>query len=150
MEEEEDSKKQEALEQKEESEDKDSLVFDTKTPSIRIQNNHCETLIIGDKYVGVSTRRRLMFQEQALISLVEPKTFTKSSKNNDWINAMNDKLNQIEKKQTWELVPRPKGMNLIGIKWIFNNKFNEDGQVIRNKGRLVCKGYAQIEGIEFE
>ena len=41
-------------------------------------------------------------------------------------------------------------MNIIGTKWIFKNKFNEDGQVIRNKSRLVCKGYAQIEGIFFE
>ena len=59
-------------------------------------------------------------------------------------------MDQIEKNQTWELVPRPKGMNVIGTKWIFKNNFNEDGQVIRNKARLVYKGYAQIEGIEFE
>ena len=63
---------------------------------------------------------------------------------------MNDELDQIEKNQTWELVPRKKGMNVIGNKWIFKYKFNEDGRVIRNKGRLVCKRYAQIEGIEFE
>ena len=88
-----------------------------------------------------------MFQEQALISLVEPKKFAEARKNNDWINAMNDELDKIEKNQTWELVPRPKCMNVIGTKWFFKNKFNEDGQVIRNKGRLVCKGYAQIEGI---
>ena len=49
-----------------------------------------------------------------------------------------------------ELVPRPKGKNVIRTKWIFKNKFNEDGEVKRNKARLVCKGYAQIEGIEFE
>ena len=63
---------------------------------------------------------------------------------------MNDELDQIEKNQTWELVTRPKGMTVIGTKWIFKNNCNEDGQVIRNKSRLVCKGYAQIEGIEFE
>jgi hypothetical protein len=48
------------------------------------------------------------------------------------------------------LVPRPKNKNLIDRKWVFRNKLNEDGQVTRNKGRLVCKGYAQIEGINFE
>ena len=63
---------------------------------------------------------------------------------------MNDELNQIEKNQTWELVPRPEGKNVIGTKWIFKNKLNEDGQVIRNKARLVCNGYAQVEGIDFE
>ena len=40
--------------------------------------------------------------------------------------------------------------NIIRTKWVFKNKMNEDGQVIRNKARLVCKGYAQVEGIDFE
>jgi hypothetical protein len=39
---------------------------------------------------------------------------------------------------------------VVGTKWIFKNKVNEDGQIIRNKERLVCKGYAQVEGIDFE
>ena len=63
---------------------------------------------------------------------------------------MNEELNQIEKNQTWELVPRSKNKNVIGTKWVFKNKVNEDGQVIRNKSRLVCKGYAQVEGVDFE
>eukprot|EP00253_Pinus_taeda_P022609 PITA_22609 len=63
---------------------------------------------------------------------------------------MDEELEQIEKNNTWELVPRPKDKNFIGTKWIFKNKLNEDGEVIRNKARLVCKGYAQQEGIDFE
>ena len=63
---------------------------------------------------------------------------------------MNDELDQIEKNQNWELVPRTKGMNVIGTKWIFKNKFNEHGHVTRNKAILVCKGYAQVEGDDFE
>lgn len=39
---------------------------------------------------------------------------------------------------------------MIGINWIFQNKLNEDGHVVRNKARLVCKRYEQIEGIDFE
>ena len=63
---------------------------------------------------------------------------------------MNEELDQIEKNDTWELVPRPKNKNVIGTKWVFRNKLNEDGQVTGNKARLVCTGYAQIEGINFE
>jgi hypothetical protein len=63
---------------------------------------------------------------------------------------MDEELDQIEKNDTWELVPRLKNKNVIGTKWVFRNKLNEDGQVTRNKSRLVCKGYAQIEGINFE
>ena len=38
---------------------------------------------------------------------------------------------------------------MIGTKWVFRNKLNEDGEVSRNKARLVCKGYAQEEGIDY-
>jgi hypothetical protein len=63
---------------------------------------------------------------------------------------MEEELNQIEKNETWELVPRPKDKNVIRTKWVFINKLNEDGQVTKNKERLVCKGYSQVEGIYFE
>ena len=63
---------------------------------------------------------------------------------------MDEELEQIEKNNTWELVPRPKDKNVMGTKWIFKNKLNENGEVIRNKARLVCKGYAQQEGIYVE
>jgi hypothetical protein len=63
---------------------------------------------------------------------------------------MDEELDQIKKNDTWELVPRPKKKNSIGTKWVFRNKLNEDGQVTRNKERLVCKGYSQVEGIDFE
>jgi hypothetical protein len=43
-----------------------------------------------------------------------------------------------------------KDKNVVGTKWIKKNKVNENGKVIRNKERLVCKGYAHVEGIEFE
>lgn len=62
---------------------------------------------------------------------------------------MNEELDQIEKNDTWELVPWPKDKDVIGTKWVFRNKLNEDRQVTRNKARLVRKGYAQVEWIDF-
>ena len=63
---------------------------------------------------------------------------------------MQEELTQINKSETWELVCRPKDKNVIGTKWVFRNKLNENGEVIRNKARLICKGYAQVEGIDFD
>lgn len=50
----------------------------------------------------------------------------------------------------WSLVPRPTNANIIGIKYVFKNKTNEDGIVTRNKARLAAQGYAQIEGMDFD
>ena len=63
---------------------------------------------------------------------------------------MQEELNQFERNNVWELVPRPKEGNVIGTKWIFKNKSNEQGNVVRNKARLVAQGYTQIEGIDFD
>jgi hypothetical protein len=70
---------------------------------------------------------------------LEPKNFNRASKDDHWVKAMNDELDQIEKNNTWEMVHRPKGKNIIGSKWIFKNKLNEQGQVVKNKARLVYK-----------
>ena len=96
-------------------------------------------------------RRQLLYQiEITLLSHIEPSSIKEECKYENWVNAMNEELDQIEKNQTWEQVPRPKNKNVIGTKWVFKNKVNENGQVIRNKARLVCKGYAQVEGVDFE
>jgi hypothetical protein len=47
-------------------------------------------------------------------------------------------------------MPRPKNKNVIGTKWMFRKKLNKYGHVTRNKEILVCKGYAQVEGVDFE
>jgi hypothetical protein len=82
--------------------------------------------------------------------MIEPNCFEEANKDEFWNKAMDEELDQIEKNDTWELVPRPKNKNVIGTKWVFRNKLNEYGHVRRNKAILVCKGYTQVEGIDFE
>jgi hypothetical protein len=57
---------------------------------------------------------------------------------------------KLKKNQTWELVPRLKNKNVTGTKWVYKRKMDENGKVIRNKSRLLCKGYGQVEGVDFE
>lgn len=63
--------------------------------------------------------------------------------------AIKEELEQIENNVTWSLVPKTEHKNVIGTKWVFRNKLNEEGTVVRNKARLVCKGYAQEEGEDY-
>ena len=60
---------------------------------------------------------------------------------------MKEEIEQIEKNKTWTLVPRPVDKNVIGTKWVFRNKLDENGEITRNKARLVYKDYAQEEGL---
>jgi hypothetical protein len=88
-----------------------------KTPSKRVQNNHPLDQIIRNKDAGVETRRRIYLSEQthlALLSTIEPKYFEEARNDEFWNKAMDEELDQIEKNDTWELVPRPKNKNLIG------------------------------------
>eukprot|EP00253_Pinus_taeda_P010991 PITA_10991 len=126
--------------------------IEERTPSRYVQKNHPESQILGQKEAGIQTRRTIAEASSylALLSSTEPQNVREACKDECWVKAMDEELEQIEKNNNWELVPRPKDKNVIGTKWIFKNKLNENGDVIRNKARLVCKGYAQQEGIDFE
>jgi hypothetical protein len=124
-----------------------------KTPSRRVQKNHPSDQIIENKDAWVETKRRIRSPEQthlALTSTIEPTYFEEASKDEFWNKAMDEELDQIEKNDTWELVPRPKDKNVIDTKWVYMNKLNEYGQVTRNKAILVCKLYAHVEGVDIE
>ena len=63
---------------------------------------------------------------------------------------MHEELNQFVRNDVWELAPRPEGVYVIGTKWIFKNKTDKDGEIIRNKSQLVAQGYTQVEGLDFD
>nr|GEV60516.1 copia protein [Tanacetum cinerariifolium] len=67
-----------------------------------------------------------------------------------WIEAMQEELHDFERLEEWELVPRPDKVIVITLKWIYMVKLDELGGILKNKARLVARGYRQEEGINFE
>ncbi|GJX68939.1 retrovirus-related pol polyprotein from transposon TNT 1-94 [Tanacetum coccineum] len=67
-----------------------------------------------------------------------------------WFQAMQDEIHEFDRLEVWELVPRPIYVMVIALKWIYKVKLDEYGDVLKNKARLVTKGYRQEEGIDFE
>src|SRR4051812_24266331 len=88
----------------------------------------------------------------AFISITEPTKVDEAFLEPEWIQAMQEELHQFELNNVWGLVkrPDPRKHNIIGTKWIYCNKQDENGLVVRNKARLVAQGYTQVEGIDFD
>jgi hypothetical protein len=84
------------------------------------------------------------------LAQTEPKKVEEALQDESWVSAMYDELHQFTRNDVWTLVPRPAKHNIIDAKWIFKNKTDEHGTVVRNKARLVTEGYTQIEGVYFD
>ncbi|GJU98734.1 retrovirus-related pol polyprotein from transposon TNT 1-94 [Tanacetum coccineum] len=102
--------------------------------------------VIGDPSKPVMTRNRLQTDSELCmyaltVSTLEPKNIKEAMSDHSWIESMQDELHQFERLDVWELVPRPDGKNIIAVKWIWKNKSDAENIVIRNKSRLVAKGY---------
>ncbi|GKA18844.1 putative ribonuclease H-like domain-containing protein [Tanacetum coccineum] len=81
---------------------------------------------------------------------IEPTSIVKALSDSSWVEAMQEELLQFKLQQVWILVDLPNGKKVIGTKWVFKNKKDERGIVIRNKARLVVQGHRQEEGIDYE
>ncbi|GJU42064.1 retrovirus-related pol polyprotein from transposon TNT 1-94 [Tanacetum coccineum] len=109
-----------------------------------------------ENVIGNLNQRTLRSQAQnqsnffCFISTIEPKNVNEALGDESWIVAMQEELNQFIANDVWELVPQPKNMTIIGTKWVFRNKLDENGIVSRNKARLVAQGYNQQEGIDYD
>ncbi|GKD60090.1 retrovirus-related pol polyprotein from transposon TNT 1-94, partial [Tanacetum coccineum] len=111
--------------------------------------------IIGEVARPVSTW--LQLHEQALfcyydafLTVVKPKTYKDALTQACWIEAIQEELNEFERLEVWELVPRPDKVMMITLKWIYKVKLDELGGILKNKARLVARGYRQEKGINFE
>ncbi|GJZ86650.1 retrovirus-related pol polyprotein from transposon TNT 1-94 [Tanacetum coccineum] len=111
--------------------------------------------VIGNPSRLVSTRKQLITDAlwclyNSVLSKVEPKNFKFAITEDCWFQAMQDEIQEFDRLQVWELVPRPDCVMIIALKWIYKVKLDEYGDVLKNKARLVAKGYRQDEGIDFE
>jgi hypothetical protein len=62
---------------------------------------------------------------------------------------MEEEMSMIQKNKTWNLVDRPEGRKVIGVKWIFKTKFNADNFINKYKAKFEVKGYAQIFDVDY-
>ena len=116
------------------------------------KKDHPVSNILGDIAKGVVTRRTLnnFCYYVAFVSQIEPKNVKEALQDDHWIMAMQEELNQFERNQVWELVPKPDDRPEIGTRWVYRNKLDESGIIVRNKARLVAQGYSQEEGIDYD
>ncbi|GKA78556.1 putative ribonuclease H-like domain-containing protein, partial [Tanacetum coccineum] len=143
-------------------------------PTTRIHKDHPKDQIIGDINSATQTRRMTKIsKEHALVSYInkqrrtnhkdyqnclfacflsqkEPKKVIQALDDPSWIEAMQEELLQFKLQKVWTLVDLPNGKRAIGTKWVFRNKKDERGIVVRNKARLVAQGYTQEEGIDYD
>ena len=110
--------------------------------------------IYNDIQTGRITRSKTCLanfcEHYSFISSIEPMKVEEALEDPDWINAMHEELHNFERNQVWTLVEKPdNNHNIIGTKWVFRNKQDEDGQVFCNKARLIAQGYTQVEGMDY-
>lgn len=80
----------------------------------------------------------------------EPVNYREALESDEWRAAMQDELESHRRNHTWELVPLPEGKKLVGSKWVFKLKRNEEGKIVKHKARVVAQGYTQKFGEDFE
>ncbi|GJZ30735.1 retrovirus-related pol polyprotein from transposon TNT 1-94 [Tanacetum coccineum] len=131
--------------------DEDESIEVDKGVNIKESKNHPL-----DQVIGNLNQRTLRSQAQnhsnffCFISTIEPKNVNEALKDESWVVAMQEELNQFVANDVWDLVPLPMSQSVIGTKWVFRNKLDENGIVSRNKARLVAQGYNQQEGIDYD
>ena len=125
------------------SEQKGTSTSLVKGPSSKVRLSHPSSNILGSLNDNMRLRSKALsvITHSCYLSQFEPKKIDEALQDADWVNSMHEELHQFVRNDVWELVPKLKGVNVIGTKWIFKNKSDEHGTVIRNKSRLVAQGY---------
>ncbi|GJT36814.1 putative ribonuclease H-like domain-containing protein, partial [Tanacetum coccineum] len=145
-------------------------------PTRRVHTVHPISQILGDITSPVLTRgtlKKFKFRESALVgyihdqqrnnhtdylhclfscflSQLEPSSVAQALNDPDWVEAMQEEMQQFVHQDVWKLVPLPEGKTAIRTKWILKNKRDARGILVRNKARLVAQGHMQEEGIDYD
>nr|GFB69927.1 hypothetical protein [Tanacetum cinerariifolium] len=106
----------------------------TSSPTASVADNISNAMFEGDLFVNP-------FGTPSTESVVS---------STQYIESMEEELHQFIRLDVWELVTSSDGIKPLTLKWLFKNKHDEENKVIRNKTRLVVRGYRQEEGINFE
>jgi hypothetical protein len=121
--------------------------IESETPEVRRSTRERRPPAWHSEYVTESNIAYCLLTEDG-----EPSTFHEAIKSTDvsmWMTAMQEEIEALHKNNTWDLVPLPQGRKAIGNKWVYKIKRDGNNQVERYRARLVVKGYAQKEGIDF-
>ncbi|XP_076951275.1 uncharacterized protein LOC143624546 [Bidens hawaiensis] len=79
---------------------------------------------------------------------IEPKSMEIALQEPSWLDAMHEELNQFNKLKVWRLVKLPVGKKALDTKWVFHNKQDDTGVIVRNKARLIVRDFRQVEGLD--
>ncbi|GKE93104.1 putative ribonuclease H-like domain-containing protein, partial [Tanacetum coccineum] len=153
----------------------ETIVNVSPIPTSKINSFHPSALILRDPNSAVQTRSKVnkssgahafvsYVQKQrrnnhkdfqhclfaCFLSQNEPKKISEALEDESWVDAMQEELLQFKIQKVWILVDLPYGKKAIRTKWVYRNKKDERGVVVRNKARLVAQGHRQEEGIDYD
>jgi hypothetical protein len=124
-----------------------------------VKHNHPPQQLLGTIDEGRRLKSRVIQPTSEVANQVsyscylaqtERKKVDEALQDEGWVSAMNDELHQFTRNDVCTLVPHPAELSIIGTKWIFKNKTDEHGIVVRNKASLIAQGYTQIDGVDFD
>ncbi|GJW27577.1 putative ribonuclease H-like domain-containing protein, partial [Tanacetum coccineum] len=123
----------------------ETIVNVSPIPTSRIHSVHPSTQILGDPKSAVQTRSKVNKSSGAHAFKISEELEDES-----WIDAILEELLQFKIQKVWILVDLPHGKKEIRTKWVYRNKKDERGVMVRNKARLVAHGHRQEEGIDYD
>ncbi|GJR25082.1 putative ribonuclease H-like domain-containing protein [Tanacetum coccineum] len=128
----------------------DDNTFVNPFATLSTSADHPLEQVIGEPSRPVLTRNQLksdgdICMYALTVSTMEPKNVSEAMTDPAWIESMQEDLIQFKRLNVWMLVPLPDHVKPLTLKWLFKNKHDEENMVIRNKTRLVVRGYRQKE-----